>query len=196
MPSPVRGTFFGISALRGSLTPEQSAAGPLAAPGLSVGAALQAVGATAGLSAVLLASSAAFGVVKGLGAAYLIYLGLRIIMAPQVAGNDAPLTLRSHRRLFRDGVVVSVLNPKITIFFMAFLPQFADPGRGSLTGQILLLGILYSLLAFVTDSGYALLAASVRARFSNALMGGPVPRYASGAVYIGLGVGTAFTERR
>ena len=133
---------------------------------------------------------------KALGAAYLIYLRLQTIMTARSAESGLSSNPRTKRRLFRDGVIVSVLNPKIAVFFMAFLPQFVDPSRGSVGSQILLLGIMYSVLALVTDSGYAFLAAGPRKRLSGPLISGPMPRYTSGAVYVGLGIGTAFVDRR
>jgi threonine/homoserine/homoserine lactone efflux protein len=93
-------------------------------------------------------------------------------------------------------VLVSVLNPKIALFFLAFLPQFVDPARGPVAQQILLLGLLYVALALVTDSAYALLAGSLRHRLRDRALRGPLPRYISGSVYLGLGVGTALTGRR
>ena len=109
-------------------------------------------------------------------------------------GDDAER--RSASRLFMDGVVVSVLNPKIAVFFLAFLPQFVDPARGAVAAQIFTLGLLYVMLALLTDGMYAVLAASVRHWIDASAMRGPVPRYASGAVYIGLGVSTAISGRK
>ena len=169
-------------------------AGVVSAAGLSVGALVHVVAATAGLSALLLASATAFGVVKALGAAYLIYLGLRTILSKGTPDQPGAPAARSHARLFKDGVMVSVLNPKIAVFFLAFLPQFVDPRFGAVGRQVLALGVLYSLLAFVTDSSYAMLAARLRGWMSGPVARGPLPRYASGSVYIGLGISTALTD--
>ena len=166
--------------------------------GLSAGALVHVAAATAGLSAMLLASATAFGAVKALGAAYLAYLGISTICGRRpVAGVDA-LPSHSEYRVFTDGVVVSVLNPKVAVFFLAFLPQFVDPARGSVTRQVFFLGLVYVALALFTDGAYAMLAGSVRPWLGTRLMlmQGPLPRYASGAVYLGLGMSTAFTGRR
>lgn len=163
-------------------------------PGNRTGALAHVVAATAGVSGIPLASAGAFGIVKFLGAAYLIYLGLRTLIGASSSRDLEEPAPRSLRRLFRDGVVVSVLNPKIAVFFLAFLPQFAEPSRGSVALQVLLLGPLYCLLALVTDSGYALLASQVRRRFGGRFGRNRWPRYASGAVYIGLGVGAVLVE--
>lgn len=91
---------------------------------------------------------------------------------------------------------MSVLNPKIAVFFLAFLPQFVEPSRGPVPPQVLLLGILYVGLALVTDGAYALLAGSLRHWLGGRVMQGPLPRYASGVLYLGLGVSTALAGRR
>lgn len=170
-------------------------AGLVSVLGLSAGALVHVGAATLGLSAILLTSATAFGVVKMLGAGYLIYLGIRALLErPSTTSAVDTSPPRSLTRLFTDGVVVSVLNPKIAVFFLAFLPQFVEPGRGSIAVQVLLLGLLYVTLALCTDSAYALLAGHLRGWLSGRVVGGPLPRYASGAVYIGLGVSTAMTD--
>src|SRR5688572_9870097 len=169
-------------------------AGLVSAVGLSAGAFVHVIAATVGLSALLLASAAAFGVVKLLGAAYLIYLGIRAVMSrgPNVdVETPAP---RSLRRLFSDGVVVSVLNPKVAVFFLAFLPHFADPLRGSVPAQMFVLGLLYCVLALCTDGAYALLAGRLQRLVRGPVGRGPLPRYASGVVYVGLGISTALVD--
>jgi threonine/homoserine/homoserine lactone efflux protein len=174
-------------------------AGLLSVAGLSAGALVHVAAATLGLSAILVASAATFSVVKLLGAAYLIYLGVRAILLTRrgkfVTGTPT-LETRTARRLFTEGVLVSVLNPKIAVFFLAFLPQFVDPARGSVARQVLLLGLLYVGLALLTDSLYAVLAGTIGHRIAPRLAGSRAPGYASGVVYIGLGLGTAFVGRR
>ena len=173
-----------------------SRAGLVSVLGLSAGALVHVAAAAAGISTILLASATAFGLVKAAGAAYLIYLGIRTLLARGAVASTEVCTPRSSGRLFADGALVSVLNPKIALFFLAFLPQFVDPGRGPVAQQILLLGLLYVALALVTDSAYALLAGSLRHRLRDRALQGPLPRYISGSVYLGLGVGTALTGRR
>lgn len=171
-------------------------AGLVSVAGLSAGALLQVIAATVGLSALLLTSASAFNIVKWLGAAYLIYLGLRALLA-RAPGIDAgkpetePLS-----RLFADGVIISLFNPKIAIFFLAYLPQFVDPGQDSASLQILLLGLIYLGLALFTDGAYALLAGSLRQYLNERLVRGPLPRYGNGIVFIGLGIGALLSERR
>ena len=170
-------------------------AGLVSVLGLSAGALVHVVAATLGLSAILLTSAAAFTVVKLLGAGYLIYLGIRTLLARRPpAGVDAT-PHRSLHRLFVDGVVVSVLNPKIAVFFLAFLPQFVQPGAGPVARQVLFLGLLYVGLALVTDSTYALLSGRLRHWMRGRVVQGRAPQYATGVVYLGLGVSTALAER-
>lgn len=171
-------------------------AGLLSVLGLSVGSLVHVAAATAGLSAILLTSATAFGIVKLLGAGYLIYLGVRMLFARPSAPGVTAATPHSLYRLFMDGVVVSVLNPKIAIFFLAFIPQFIEPSLGPIPQQVLLLGLLFVALALVIDGAYAFLAGSLLHWLGGRVTASPVPRYASGLVYIGLGVSTALTDRR
>ena len=170
-------------------------AGFVSVLGLSVGALVHVAAATAGLSAILLTSATAFGIVKALGAGYLIYLGIRTLLARQCAAGVDVSAPRSLYRLFTDGVVVSVLNPKIAVFFLAFLPQFVETSRGPIPQQVLLLGLLYVALALFTDSAYAFLAGRLRRWLGGQVIQGPLPRYASGVVYLGLGVRTALADQ-
>ena len=171
-------------------------AGLISVLGLSTGALVQVAAATAGLAAILLASAIAFGIVKFLGALYLIYLGLRALMfQPRYAETSAPKPDTLYR-IFADGMVVSVLNPKIAVFFLVFLPQFIAPEQGAIQYQFMLLGLIYVLLAICTDSAYALYAGSLRQFLSKRLLLGPLPRFTSGFIYLGLGVGLALTERK
>lgn len=171
-------------------------AGLVSVLGLSTGALVHVAAATVGLSAILLASATAFTAVKLLGAGYLVYLGIRTLAGGRRPSGVATPQPHATRRIFADGVLVSILNPKIAIFFLAFLPQFVDASRGPVPRQILLLGLLYVGLALVTDSVYALLAGSLRHWLRGRVPDGPLPRYASGLLYIGLGIGTAIAGRR
>ncbi|MEM7378120.1 MAG: LysE family translocator [Pseudomonadota bacterium] len=171
------------------------AAGVASVLGLASGAFVHVLAATAGLSAVLLASATAFGVVKTLGVAYLVYLGIRTILS-----RSSPSTAPEHqdaalRQVFWEGVLVSVLNPKIAVFFLAFLPQFVMTEPGDAGWQVLFLGSVYVVLAVCTDGAYALCAHRVRRVLSDRFVYGPVPRLASGVAYLGLGVSVLVAER-
>ena len=136
-------------------------AGLVSMLGIHTGTVVHVLAAVAGLSAVLVASATAFSVVKVAGALYLVFLGVRTILGHRAAkqrGDAEPLALR---RLYLDGVLVNILNPKTALFFLAFLPQFVDPERGGVWSQTLVLGLLFMALGMVTDGTYALVGARV-----------------------------------
>ncbi len=166
-----------------------------------------ALAAALGLSALLLSSALAFTIVKYLGAAYLVYLGLRRLLARDPAAQAATVPRQSLRRIYSQGVLVAILNPKTALFFLAFLPQFVDPSRGPVAAQLLTLGGLFVLMAVVTDGLYALLASSVGQWLKGQATGRSptvsgrrafrvVERYVAGSVYIVLGVMAALADVR
>jgi threonine/homoserine/homoserine lactone efflux protein len=169
-------------------------AGLVSVAGVHVGTLAHIFAAAAGISALLAASATAFSIVKYLGAAYLIYIGVRRLLdrrSPTAAASGEPKQLR---RAFRDGVIVNVLNPKTGLFFLAFLPQFVTVSRGHVGEQVVWLGVVFVLLGAITDSAYALTAGSA-ARW---LRGKPgflsSERWLSGGLYIGLGVVAALSS--
>jgi threonine/homoserine/homoserine lactone efflux protein len=165
-------------------------AGLVSALGIGVGGLVHVVAATIGLSSLLASSATAFTVVKYAGAAYLILLGVRRLLTREQVGEEVLRPPRPHRRLFLDGVVVNVLNPKTALFFLAFLPQFVDPGRGAATLQILLLGLIFVAIALCSDSLWALAAGMLGSwlRRSRWYLG--VKRWVTGTVFVGLGLST------
>lgn len=158
--------------------------------GVQAGAMFHVLGATLGLSALLLTSALAYDVVKYLGAAYLIYLGIRTLTARDV-GKAVTVERKSLRRLFSQGLVVNLLNPKTALFFFAFLPQFVDTSAGSVTVQTLALGLLFVMLAVCTDGMYALLAGTFSRWLRDSRGFRRFQRYFTGTVYIGLGMTAA-----
>lgn len=157
---------------------------------------LQAVAAGLGLSAILLSSALAFDVVKYLGAAYLIYLGVRKLFASDESVENEEVKRESLSRIYWQGFAVNILNPKTALFFFAFLPQFVDPTRGNVTAQNLLLGAIFVGLAIITDSMYALLVSSLAGKLNGNKRFQNGQRYFAGLVYIGLGITTALTGSR
>lgn len=164
--------------------------------GLSLGALVHVAAATAGLSAILLSSSTAFNVVKIVGATYLIYLGLSILLSKGVVLKTREVNKQSTLRIVTDGIVISVFNPKIALFFMAYLPQFVAHSGEDVSVQIMYLGIIYICLSIVTDGGYALSAGFIRDRLTGSFMRSPLPRCISGCMYLLLGLNAALTGRR
>ncbi len=149
--------------------------------------------ATAGLSALLFSSALAFNVVKYLGAAYLIYLGLKRLLTRETALTPEQLERQSLRRIFSQGYLVATLNPKTALFFLSFLPQFVDPARGAVSLQFFMLGSLFVLMAIVTDGMYALLAGALGQSLKQAQPFLKAERFLVGGLYIGLGLMAAFS---
>ena len=166
-------------------------AGLASVAGIHLGTLVHVVGATVGLSALIVASAVAFSVVKYAGAVYLVYLGVRKLLE-----RDGRVVFErrteSLRRAFARGIVVNVLNPKTALFFLAFLPQFIDADRGPVWSQALVLGLVFVGLGLVSDSLYALAAGSAAGVLRRRRR---VMRYGSGIVYIGLGATAALAKR-
>jgi len=152
--------------------------------------------AAVGLSALVASSVLAFGVVKYAGAAYLIWLGLRKIFGREEADVEAGFGHYSYGRLFRDGFIVNLLNPKTALFFFAFLPQFAEVSRGHLATQIAFLGLVFAVLGLMTDGCYALLASAVGAWLKRGVYYRRFERYVTGALLVGLGLAAAVAGER
>ena len=167
-------------------------AGLVSALGISVGSLVHTAAAAVGLSALLMSSAVAFATLKYLGAAYLIYLGIQKIRReePFELSGDAPRVKLG--RIFGQGIVVNVLNPKAALFFFAFLPQFVDASRGHVASQILFLGAVFALLGLTTDTFWAISAGTVANLFRRNARAMRTQRYVSGGMLISLGVATAF----
>jgi len=159
--------------------------------GVHLGTLVHVAAAAAGLSALIVASTVGFSVVKYAGAAYLVLLGVRKLLArgleTQVERTREPL-----RQAFVRGTIVNALNPKTALFFLAFLPQFVAPGRGGVWSQALVLGFVFVGLGLVTNSLYALAAGTAAGLLRRR---GSVVHYGSGVVFIALGATAAFAKR-
>ena len=166
-------------------------AGLVSALGVQAGGLLHVLAATVGLSALLLSSALLFSVVKYLGAAYLIYLGIKTLLAKTEDAKLAVFAPQPLRQIFWQGALVNALNPKTALFFLAFLPQFIRPGHGAVALQTLILGVSFLLLAVLSDGAYALLAGSLRPYLSGNRVFACRQKYATGGIYIALGAGAA-----
>ena len=175
-------------------------AGLMSALGISAGCCVHALACAFGLTAVLAASATAFTVVKLVGAAYLIYLGVRMVFAKQAAGDDAPqaasrAAAKPLRQLFLQGFWTNVLNPKVVLFFVSFFPQFvsADSPRKALA--FLTLGAVFVAMSTVWNGFVAWIAGSVSRRFA----GKPgVKKWLDrtvGSAFVGLGLKLATSQR-
>lgn len=167
-------------------------AGLVSVAGIHVGTTLHVLAGVLGLSALLVASSTAFMVVKAAGAIYLVWLGLRAWMRADVDEIGERGAVRTLRRVFVDGVVVNALNPKTAVFFLAFVPQFVDHSRPDTTLQLVVLGALFITLGILSDGAYALAAGAISEWLGRHPGSGRVRARASGAVLVGLGVTALF----
>ncbi len=171
------------------------AAGLVSVVGVHLGSLVHIAAAAIGLSSLLVSSAVAFNVVKYLGAAYLVFLGVRALLTRVEPGNvevrPAPLSA-----LLRQGAVVNVLNPKTALFFLAFLPQFVDPDAGSAALQIVFLGLVFVALGFLSDGLYAVLAGTAGNLLRSSRVYAAMQRYVSGTIFIGLGLAAAFSGSR
>jgi threonine/homoserine/homoserine lactone efflux protein len=170
-------------------------AGLLSALGVACGGLVHVTAAAIGLSALLASSAEAFTVVKLAGAAYLIVIGVRRILGRGEDGDDAEPTETSRRKVFAQGVIVNVLNPKTALFFLAFLPQFIDPGRGSVGLQAAVLGTVFVAIAVVSDCTYALLASALAGRLNRSERARRLRRLVSGGIFVALGAAAATAKR-
>lgn len=169
-------------------------AGIVSTLGVGAGTLVHVAAAAFGVSALLVSSAAAFNTLKYLGAAYLVYLGIRKFLVPDEIEQPRSLKRNALTRIFYDGVIVNVLNPKTALFFFAFLPQFVDVSKGGVWIQIIFLGVLFVAMGILSDGTYALLAGS----FGNWLKGNPgwlrVQRYLAGTIFISLGIVAALSS--
>jgi threonine/homoserine/homoserine lactone efflux protein len=207
MPTPSTIALFSLAAVALAVVPGPAVAyivtqsvdkgrraGLVSALGVASGGIVHVAAAIVGLSALIASSATAFTAVKLVGAAYLIIVGIRRILGhdDEETTEAAPADLR---RLYRQGAVVNVLNPKTALFFLAFLPQFVDPDRGSVTLQIAVLGLLFAAIALVSDATYALLADALAGRIRRTGTGARIRRYLTGGIFIALGVSAAAARR-
>jgi threonine/homoserine/homoserine lactone efflux protein len=169
-------------------------AGLVSVAGIHLATMIHVAAAALGLSALLMSSALAFAIVKYLGAAYLVWIGLRALLAA-----DPPATPVAEpepmARVFRDGFVVNLFNPKTALFFLAFLPQFVDPAR-AVHWQIMLLGAIFIGLGVISDVTFALAAGAAGAWLKRSRCYQRVQRWFSGSCFIGLGVTAALAERK
>jgi threonine/homoserine/homoserine lactone efflux protein len=173
-------------------------AGLVSVLGVQTGAMVHIAFAAVGLSAILASSAVAFSVIKWLGAAYLVWLGLRRIFGRDEEESDVAVEPAPLSRVFSQGVIVNILNPKTALFFLAFLPQFVDPARGPAWAQILLLGATFVILALCSDGLYALLSGTAGGWLRRRMKGATFrrgQRYVSGCILIALGAVAAVSGK-
>jgi threonine/homoserine/homoserine lactone efflux protein len=209
MPDPTLWGLFVVASLVLLLTPgpavlfivarsvaQGRSAGLVSVLGIHLGTIVHIVAAAVGLSALLVSSALAFAIVKYLGAAYLIWMGVRTLLAkdPEPQAVDVPSD--TLQRVFRDGFVVNLFNPKTAIFFLAFLPQFVDPARGGVHWQIIVLGLTFMGLGMLSDGMFALVAGAAGDFLRRSRRFLRLQRWFAGVSFIGLGITAALATRK
>jgi len=171
-------------------------AGLVSVAGIHVGTLVHIAAAVGGLSAIVVASATAFTAIKLAGAAYLVFLGITSLRRRggfTAAADGTPP--RSLRRVFADGVVLNILNPKTAVFFLAFVPQFVDADAGNAAAQVSSLGVLFIALGVITDGAYAVAGDWIGGRLRRSPRLARRSETAAGTIYIGLGLTTALAGR-
>jgi threonine/homoserine/homoserine lactone efflux protein len=161
--------------------------------GLETGTIIHVCAAAAGLSALIASSATAFDALRYLGAAYLVFLGIKALRRRPATGEDATPAPVSLGRAYRQAIVVQLLNPKVALFFLAFLPQFLDPARGPVWSQVLVLGAILGVLGFFMDCAYAIVSAAAAGKLRGRGGGGGK---VTGTVYLVLGAAAALSGGR
>jgi threonine/homoserine/homoserine lactone efflux protein len=206
VPEPATLLLFALSAMALILVPgpnlifivtrgasQGRRVGLASALGIETGTLIHIAAAALGLSALLASSAAAFEVIRYAGAAYLLYLGVRTLRSREETVSESGASQPALGRVYAEGVMVNVLNPKVALFFLAFLPQFVDPSQGGAGGQVLVLGAVFFVIALVLDLLYVQAAAlhGARLRSRPALL-----RRVSGGVYVALAAAAVAGGRR
>lgn len=171
-------------------------AGLVSSLGIGTGCLVHIVAAAFGLSALLMMSAVAFGVVKWVGVIYLIWLGIQLIRSGWRVEQQTSLQKAGLRQIFLQGVLVNVFNPKVALFFIAFLPQFAHPASPSFIWEVLFLGLLFTFCGTLINACVAVLGG----HFGNRVGQNPAWRRwqqsVAGAVIMAMGVGLGLSERK
>ena len=170
-------------------------AGVVSALGIGAGCLAHTCAAAFGLSALLMSSAVAYDLVKYAGAVYLIYLGARMLLGKSKLEAQSELEPASLSSVFYQGLVTNVLNPKVALFFLAFLPQFAKAGNGSIAWQIIFLGFLFNASGTLVNVVVALLGGRIGEAFKRRPAFGQAQRWLTGGVFIALGMRLAFAKR-
>lgn len=165
--------------------------------GVWSGATVHVAMAALGLSAILMTSALAFSVVKWIGAAYLVWLGVQALLARPVEGGEATREVAQCRRrdIFRQGIMISLLNPKVAIFFLAFLPQFVVPGAGPVSLQLALHGMLIIAVAAIIEPPLVMAGARIAKALRGSSRLGVWCERGLGALFVALGVKLAMSSR-
>lgn len=177
-------------------TEQGRSAGIISALGIATGCVIHTLLVACGLAGLLLTVPVAYAAIKYAGAAYLIYLGVRALTATRRIEADSPVVKSGMGSIFLQGMLTNLLNPKVALFFLAFLPQFVNQTRGKIAVQIVTLGLLFNVLGTAVNVIVAFAASFIRARFMSRLNDSALFRWLTGGIFITLGIRLALLERR
>ena len=163
--------------------------------GLASGLMVHTIAVAVGLAAMVHSSAVAFSTLKYIGAAYLLYLAWQAFRASAVTEQQEQVPVLSRGNLYRRGIVMNLTNPKVSLFFMAFLPQFANPRYGSMTAQFVQLGAVFILATLLVFSVISLLAGGFGDRLRNSSLAQKTVNRIASLLFIGLAVKLALAER-
>jgi threonine/homoserine/homoserine lactone efflux protein len=163
--------------------------------GLCTGLIVHTTAVALGIAVIFQTSALAFSLLKYIGAAYLLYLAWQAFRASSAGNTKTEFSSLSGARLYRRGIIMNITNPKVSIFFMAFLPQFADPASGSVTLQIMLLGLLFIAVTLVVFGGIALLAGVIGDKLQQHPRAEIILNRVAGTVFAALALKLATAER-
>ena len=209
MPAPHTLALFMLAALALNLTPgpdmlyvtarsvsDGRRAGIVAALGIGAGTLVHISALALGLAALLSAVPLAYDVLRIAGAVYLLVIGAQLLLRPRSARATAALAPASHQTIFVQAVVTNVLNPKVALFFLAFLPQFVDPSAGPAVAQIVLLGLLFDVQGTAVNVAVALLASGTTRRLRANAKAVSLLQRLTGAIFVTLGAKLAVAANR
>ncbi len=190
-PGPAQVLVFAVTVSEGRK------AGIITVLGLNSSMIVHILAAAIGVSAILAASAEAFTVIKLLGAAYLVYIGIQALLSKSSiqSGRQVKNKNTNHSRIFSKAFLTGMLNPKVALFFLAFVPQFVDPGKGYMIIQFLILGLILAGIDIVYESTLTILIGKLRNRFINNKLFTIIRQKISGFVMIGLGIRMVFLKQ-
>jgi threonine/homoserine/homoserine lactone efflux protein len=177
-------------------TGQGRSAGVVSCLGIATGGLLQTTAVAFGISGVFLAVPIVYDILKYVGAAYLVYLGIRFILSREEIQTSSRDGKADFRKAFFQGSVTTLLNPKVALFYLAFLPQFVDPTRGHVALQLLILGLLFNITSLAVDTSVALLASLLATWLKRRSRAAKLIHWLTGSALVGLGVRLAFSGRQ
>ena len=176
-------------------TGQGRSAGVVSCLGIATGGLLQTTAVTLGISGFFLVVPIAYDIIKYVGAAYLLYLGIRFILNHEEMQTSSYDRKADFRKAFFQGSLTTLLNPKVALFYVAFLPQFVDPTRGHVPLQLLILGLLFNITSLAVDTSVALLASLLGTWLKRRSRAEKLIHWLTGSLLVGLGVRLAFSGR-